>query len=131
MYKILFYQLVYNLSVNKSAIRLSNNRAESGIDFRHRGTSRDIGWSGSLALQSNQSGTGDRTSGFSVFAWHAASKPGRNVGLYPFILGSSRRNRIYQREACQLYRVLCNCHHCYVVQISPLPFSAVICARPR
>lgn len=25
----------------------------------------------------------------------AASKPGRNIGLYPFVLGSSRRNRVY------------------------------------
>lgn len=96
------------------------------IDFRHREASADRGHLG-LAEPSQNERSDERI--WRVCVARAVSKPGRNIGLYPFVLGSSRRNRVYRHEACQLYRVLCNCHPLLLRRSkSSLPFSVVICA---
>lgn len=66
IYKILFHRLVRDSSIDKSAII----DEQLDVELHRLPTSKGIGRSACLA-RLNQSGTGDRTSGFSVFAWHA------------------------------------------------------------
>lgn len=84
---------------------------------------------GGISAWLNQARMSDRMSGSGVFAWHAQHQSlVATLASIRSSLDHPVEIRVYWREACQLYLVLCNCHSPLLRRSkSSLPFSVVIC----